>query len=132
MKCTWIDKTWYPADEYDQLDVFERRKLYLNQQEQKKHRRGTGGGGGKRDAPRDISAVSTVVSELTASVASIAETVKGTARDLKRFKKYSGYRDSDHESLFTPSPSESDDDVERNHKNSALARGNLKGKKGNP
>ena len=60
-------------------------------------------------------------------MASVKESCKATNRDIKRMKKASGYRDSDHESLFDSE--ETEDDVDGNHKDSALVRGFFKRKK---
>ena len=81
----------------------------------------------RNDRPREIHEISTVISELSASMASVKESCKATNHDIKRMKKASGYRDSDHESLFDSE--ETEDDVDGNRKNSALVRGSLQRKK---
>ena len=70
MKCTWITECYYPAPEYNRFNPFERRKVYLNQQDQKKHAGGRNGGGPCSDKPREIQEFSTVISELSALMAS--------------------------------------------------------------
>ena len=80
------------------------------------------------DTPREIHDISTVISELSASMASVKESYKATTCDIKHMKKASGYRDSDHDSLFDSEETE-DNDVDSKRKNSALVRGSLKRKK---
>ena len=126
MTCDWITECHYPEPEYNRFNPFERRKVYLNQQEQKKRDSGRTDGGPRSDKPREIQEFSTVISELSASMASVKESCKATTRDLKRMKKHSGYRDSDYEELFTSSD---ENDVYANHGNTALARGILKKRK---
>ena len=126
MKCTWITECCYPEPEYNRFNPFERRKVYLNQQDQKKHAGSRNGGGPRSDKPREIQEFSTVISELSASMASVKESCKATTRDLKRMKKHSGYRDSDHEELFTSSD---ENEVDANRGNAALVRRILKKRK---
>ena len=126
MKCTWITECYYPEPEYNRFNPFERRKVYINQQDQKKQAGGRNGGAPRGDKPREIQEFSTVISELSASMASVKESCKATNRDLKRLKKNTGYRSSDHEELFTSSD---DNDVDANRGNAALARGILKKRK---
>ena len=122
-----ITECYYPGPEYNGFNSFERRKVYLNQQDQKKRAGGrTGGGSLRSDKPRKIQDFSTVILELSASMASVKESCKATTRDLKRMKKHSGYRDSDHEELFTSSD---ENEVDANRGNAALARGILKKRK---
>ena len=127
MKCYWITECYYPDPEYTKFNPFERCKVYLDQQEQKKRAGGkTSGESLCSDKPREIHEISTVISVLSASMASVKESCKTTTCDLKRMKKHSGYKDSDNESLFTYSDK---NDVDGNHRNAALAHGTLKRKK---
>ena len=80
----------------------------------------------RSDKPRKIQEFSTVISELSASMASVKESCKATNRDLKHMKKHSGYRDTDHEELFISSD---ENDVDGNRRNAAFARGILKKQK---
>ena len=118
MKCHWINKTWYPDDAYAKFNGAEKLKLFLNQEEQRRREgkplkaRTTG------PAPvREVNEMNTVISQLTASVASVTETCNDTAKSLKRLRRTAGYN-SDDESLF----SDDDDDVAANRTNAALAR----------
>ena len=115
---------YYPDPEYSKFNPFERRKVYLNQQEQKKRAGGkTSGESLRSDKPREIHEISTVISELSASMASVKESCKAINCDIKRMKKHSGYKDSDHDELFTSSD---ENDVDGNRGNAALAHGSLK------
>ena len=126
MKCTWITECYYPESEYNRFNPFERRKVYINQQLQKKQAGNRSGGAPRGDKPREIHEFSTVISELSASMASVQESCKATNRDIKRLKKSTGYRSSDNEELFTSSD---DNDIDANRGNAALARGTLKRRK---
>ena len=105
------------------MNVFETRKLYLNQQEQNR-REGKPTDVRKRDKRpvREIHEFSTVISELSASVSSIAESAKQTSREIKRMKKATNYN-SDNEPLFS---SDDNNYVQTNRGNAALARGSIK------
>ena len=74
------------------MNVFETRKHNINQQEQKR-REGNPADVRMRDKRpvREIHEFSTVISELSASVASIAESTKQTSREIKCMKKPTNY-----------------------------------------
>ena len=123
MKCHWITKNWYPQEDYINMNVSETRKLYLNQKEKKRCEGKPTNVRTRDNKPvRDIHEFSTVISELSASVASTAEYTKQTSREIKRMKKAADYN-SDNEDLFS---SADNDDVQTNRGNAALARGSIK------
>ena len=124
MALTYPDKPWYPQEVYDGFTAVQRRRVHLNQQAQIR-----GGGytprdrrsdrGGRAVSVVDTSSAASQISEITATVKSIADAQRSHTKELKRMKKGLDYHSSE-ESLI------SSDDDDANRYNPALARGSLK------